>query len=250
MSTTIRHRSGGYFTMPNRWVDAGYMQSAPGSVTQVYLFLCRWANNTTLQSSQPMRLIAQKCGISEDVARRAVRKLEAWGVMTRDPGTGRGAKNVWILNDLPEEAPEYPDKTPPKQSKGGSEKSGGLPPQQNRGPYQPREIRDTEVSVSQPEDDAPQQITDRELADDQKLIAVWSEMCNGGAHPVKYDVARRKARVLVRAGFDEDETRELIEWLRKQSWITGGITLNLMESQADSFRASKSGDSKVRRFVV
>ena len=84
----------------------------------------------------------------------------------------------------------------------------------------------------------------------RKGLAVWSEMCNDGHHPVKYDIARKKARTLVAAGFDENETRELIEWLRGQSWITGGITLNLMESQADSFRAAKTNAPKLKRLVV
>jgi hypothetical protein len=115
MSTIIVRRDGGYFTTPNRWVDAGYMQVAPGSVTQVYLFLCRWADNNTQSAAQPMRAIAYKCGLSEDVARKAVRTLEAWGVIERDADQGQNAVNIWHLNNLLEIAPEYPDKVPPKE---------------------------------------------------------------------------------------------------------------------------------------
>lgn len=140
MATKVQRRNGGYFTVPNRWIDAGYMAAAPGSVTLVYLHLSRWADNGTLQAAQPMKLIAKKCGLSEDVARKAIRTLEAWGVLERDPESGRNAMNRWYLNDLPEQAPEYPDKVPPKQS-GGPKKVGV---QQSGGPYQPNSYQPEE----------------------------------------------------------------------------------------------------------
>ncbi|HXG72811.1 MAG TPA: hypothetical protein VNJ04_19625 [Gemmatimonadaceae bacterium] len=116
MSTTIRRTDGGYFTTPNRWYDAGYAKAAPGSVTTVYGFLCRWADNTTPESAQPMRLIAEQCGLTENVARQAVRTLESWNVLTRDSGRGHHAINRWTLNQLQPESPLYPQKTRPKES--------------------------------------------------------------------------------------------------------------------------------------
>ena len=76
MATKVQRRNGGYFTVPNRWIDAGYMAAAPGSVTQVYLHLSRWADNGTLESSQPMKLIAKKCGLSEDVVRGKLAQVQ------------------------------------------------------------------------------------------------------------------------------------------------------------------------------
>ncbi len=115
MSTTVKRKDGGYATFANRWIDAGYMAAAPGSVTKVYLFLCRWADNTTLESAQPMRTISRMCGVTENVARTSVRALEAWNVMHRDPDSGKHAKNAWTLLDLPLTAPPYPGNTPIKQ---------------------------------------------------------------------------------------------------------------------------------------
>lgn len=111
--------------MSNRWIDAGYMKAAPGSVTQVYLFLCRWADNGTHLSAQPMKTIATQCGLSEDIARVAARELEAWGALVREPGTGARAINKWTLPQLLPEAPpripnarrgQEPDKPPPKET--------------------------------------------------------------------------------------------------------------------------------------
>src|SRR5690606_39342215 len=99
MTTTTRRPDGGYFIVPNRWVTAGYMQQAPGAITQVYVFLSRWANNETHEVAQPIRLIALKCGLTEDYARKAIRTLEAWGVITLEDKDDKG-HNVWTLNHL------------------------------------------------------------------------------------------------------------------------------------------------------
>ncbi|MGI8547732.1 MAG: hypothetical protein ACR2M1_10410 [Gemmatimonadaceae bacterium] len=114
MTTQVKSVSGGYATFPNRWFDAGYAAKSPGSITQVYMFLQRWADNSTDEACQAMRMIAAKTGLSEDVARKAVRTLEAWGCLTRHQESGPNAKNVWSLNDLLSKAPDYPDKAPPK----------------------------------------------------------------------------------------------------------------------------------------
>lgn len=137
MGTTIRRRDGGYFTIPNRWIDAGYMAQAPGSVTQVYLFLCRWADNESLAATQPVALIARKTGLSEDIARKAVRTLEAWGVLERQWKPGPGGKNEWTLTELSAPAPDFPsgdtsEKYPP--TKLDPKKVG---PQEIGAPYQP-----------------------------------------------------------------------------------------------------------------
>lgn len=146
MSTKVRRPDGGYATFPNRWIDAGYMAKAPGSVTQVYMFLCRWADNSTLAAAQPMRLIAKKCGLSEDIARKAVRTLESWGAIEREQESGPNAVNVWTLLMLQQQAPDYPDKLPPKLST--PPESG---PPQSQGPYQPTD--------NQPEDDQPEEVS-------------------------------------------------------------------------------------------
>lgn len=156
MSTTVRRRDGGYATFPNRWIDAGYMAAAPGSVTQVYLFLCRWSDNTTLAAAQPMKLIAKKCGLSEDVARKAIRTLEAWQVIHREPESGPNAVNVWTLMDLLPKAPDYPDKLPPKLSggleSGGAESGGTYQPNH----YQPDYYQPAGVSLSADSQNSPQ----------------------------------------------------------------------------------------------
>lgn len=144
MSTSVRRRDGGYATFPNRWIDAGYMAKAPGSVTQVYLFLCRWADNSTWESAQPMRLIAAKCGLTENVVQKAVRTLENWGAVTRQWKPGPGGYNIWTLNELAEKSPELPTKT------GGSlsDRSVSAPPE-NDPPYQPKKYQPKE---EQPEE--------------------------------------------------------------------------------------------------
>lgn len=240
MTTSVKRRNGGYFTVPNRWIDAGYMAAAPGSVTQVYLHLSRWADNGTLASSQPMKLIARKCGISEDVARKAVRTLEAWGVLDRDPESGRGASNTWYLNDLPDKAPEYPNKVPPKES-GGPDKVG---PQESGGTYQPDYYQPD--NQYQPEEYSviARQTSSTERAQPNspvaELVEVWAQACNGGEWPVNKGRALGHAKLLVEGGITADDARALIEWLRGQRWVKGGIDLGLMVSQVDKWQAART----------
>lgn len=246
MSTTIRSRTGGQAHFANRWIDAGYMAAAPGSVTQVYMFLCRWADNTTLESAQPMRLISLKCGVTENVARRAIRSLESWGVITRESGRGQSAKNTWTLNELPETAPEYPHKTAPKES---SPPAQSAPPK-SAPPYQTEKIIESDKSDSTDGNFSSEHsdpVESRPLAPDERMIEVWANVCNGDMWPVEVGTARKHAKKLDKAGFDDAECRELISWLRRQSWITGGITLGLMASQADSFRTAKRDGKTVNR---
>jgi hypothetical protein len=144
-----RHRSrrtnGGFAQIPNRWIDAGYMKSAPGSVTQVYLHLSRWAENDTDEAAQPMALIARQCGLSLDHARKAIRILEEWGVIRREPKSGRNGVNVWLLLDLPVKAPPYPQSRPPglsttprKTSTPTNQDPKNTPPLYQTNPYHPK----------------------------------------------------------------------------------------------------------------
>lgn len=142
MTTKARRPDGGYFVIPNRWVTAGYMQQAPGAITQVYVFLSRWANNETGETAQPIRLVALKCGLTEDYARKAIRTLEAWGVITLEAHKDDKGHNVWTLNHLLPEAPPYPNKVggPEKvraPRKSGPEKVRAL---NNLSNHQPEEI--------------------------------------------------------------------------------------------------------------
>lgn len=253
MSTEVKRRNGGYFTIANRWIDAGYMAAAPGSVTQVYLHLSRWADNGTLQSSQPMKLIAKKCGLSEDVARKAVRTLEAWGVLDRDPDSGRNAKNVWMLNDLPEQAPEYPDKVPPKQS-GGPDKVGA---QQNGGAYQPNQHQPNvsyqpDIGIGEPEKittpvpELPSPTPINRVGDDSPRDQLIREHCRliGVPRPVDIRVARQNADKLVAAGITAADLPAMIAWFRAQPWIHD-VDLSTLVRFAD--RWTSSGDRPITR---
>jgi hypothetical protein len=244
MSTTIRSHDGGHARFANRWYDAGYAAEAPGSVTLVYGFLCRWADNATLESAQPMRLIAAKCGLTENVARKAIRTLEEWGVISRESGSGQSAKNNWTLNPLHPTAPEYPHKTAPKESAPPAQSA----PPQSAPPYQTNEIKESDKSDSGTTESATTQTASkRKRTDDELIVDLWADECNGGKWPVEAGTARKHAKKLSAAGFDVAEARELMAWLRGLEWRTGGITVGLMASQADSFRAAKREGKTVNR---
>src|SRR5690606_4632968 len=209
MSTKVFHRSGGYTVVPSRWIDSGYMAKAPGSVTQVYLFLCRWANNATLETSQPIKQIARMCGLSEDVARKAVRILEAWGVLERKSETGPHATNIWILNDLEETAPDYPDKVPPKQSR-GVVKSGGP---ESGGPYNATEKK----SKSSP--NGLREPRKKSTPPHVAIIEAWMAVRGITQFP-KGGRIFAAAKELVESGSATDEVAPLYQWLRNK-WDRG-----------------------------
>lgn len=169
MSASIKSRNGGYATFANRWVDAGYMAQATGSVTKVYFFLARWADNNSQESIQPMPTIAKKCGITEDVARKAVRTLEAWGVITLEPEPGPRGINVWTINELDKWAPTYPGTSTTPTSRGGSENGGG----KKSGPYQPEDVYQPEDYNNQPED-SHQETPKPNTLSPSKFDAAWS----------------------------------------------------------------------------
>lgn len=243
MSTQVRRRDGGYATFPNRWIDAGYMAKAPGSVTQVYFFLCRWADNATLEAAQPMRTIAYKCGISEDVARKAVRSLEAWGVITRESRTGPHATNVWTLNNLPDGAPDYPDKLPPKQSGGTPTKS----PPTKLGTYQPDVNQPDSVSETSSDtgdgEASPPNPT-RQILDAYLHATGLNTFTNWGA-------AGSAAKALAKAGFTAEDIPRMVAWAMKDKWLANNLTINNLASKADAYRiASAAHENKPHRLVV
>src|SRR5690606_41254286 len=76
--TAILREGGGYFNVPNRWFDAGYAKQVPATITNVYMFLCRWEghNLEDNHASQSSKTIATHCAHSIDVAGRPLRRLE------------------------------------------------------------------------------------------------------------------------------------------------------------------------------
>lgn len=139
--TRSRTVDGGFAQMPNRWIDAGYMAAAPGSVTQVYLFLCRWANNQTGIAEQSIAQMARMLRMSQDRVRQATKVLRAWRVIERLPTPMHNAIPRWRLLSLPKRAPDYPSKEQigrlrdPAVWEGATAcKADGLPRQEHRDP--------------------------------------------------------------------------------------------------------------------
>lgn len=119
---------GGHGRIPNRWYDAGYADAAPGSVTQVYGFLCRWADNETLIVEQSIEAIRRKSGVRADrTVRQAIWTLEKWGVMTRLPAEHQNSINQWQLNELAKRAPVMPKKDAPTSAQSGRVAASGAP---------------------------------------------------------------------------------------------------------------------------
>ena len=138
--TRSRTIDGGFARMPNRWIDAGYMAAAPGSVTQVYLFLCRWANNQTGIAEQSIAQMARMLRMNQDRVRQATKVLRAWRVIERLPTPMHNAIPRWRLVSLPKRAPNYPTKEQiwrlgdPAVVEGATTcKGDGLPRQERRG---------------------------------------------------------------------------------------------------------------------
>lgn len=103
-----RTLTGGYASLPNRWIDAGYSAVAPVLVQRVYLYMVRWADNRTGIVRQPIARMARLYGSNENRIREATRILEAWGCIERLPAEHHNSVPEWQLLDLPRKAPEYP----------------------------------------------------------------------------------------------------------------------------------------------
>jgi hypothetical protein len=117
---------GGFYRGPNRWIDAGYADAAPASVTLVYNFLCRWAHNETWTVQQTMAAIRRRSGVrTERYIREALDALEAWGVISAVK-IFSNRPTLWQLQDLPRQAPPYPTEaaksraSTPSQSEGAA----------------------------------------------------------------------------------------------------------------------------------
>jgi hypothetical protein len=160
---------GGHWRGANRWYDAGYADAAPPSVTQVYLFLSRWADNETWTVQQTMGAIRRKSGVRQErTVREALRILKAWGVVSPlDEYPNRPTR--WQLHDLQSRAPRCP-KEAAKGDTSTPSSSAGVGEGQNQGrsadkmshqtpsaPLQSTEVQSTGVASTGVLNDPPYQ---------------------------------------------------------------------------------------------
>lgn len=82
--------------------------------------------------------------------------------------------------------------------------------------------------------------------------AIISAYCDavGIDQPTSWDKAGGQAKTLVNAGVTAEDIPGAVEWCRSQGWLRDGFDLGTIVSQADKWRAAKTGKGKVNRFVV
>ena len=264
--TAILREGGGYFNVPNLWFDAGYAKQVPATITNVYMFLCRWEGHKLEDNhaSQPIKTIASQCGCSVDVARDAIRILEQWNVIKLDgrhPNTGA---NVWILLALHEKAPPTPyrPRTGQKKKNEGSEKNEGsdIRDGEKSQPYQPEVYQPNAVAsqqqrtprrkASRPTDGgqskSPRAMPRNGMA--QTLVAVLYEDVLKTGSPTAYQKAVGQAQKLAKAGLVPGDVAKLVGWIREDSFRSkNGIDMGTLLAWHDKWRATLAPSTPQRQ---
>lgn len=173
--------------------------------------------------------LAQKIRMSERQVQRIIRNLVDSGQIIVHKNAGpRGANKYQICHPRQDVTPDIAMSPHPRHSYVTPTPDIAVSPEPSGEPS------------GEPSETAPAQKGSRrrDLSPDEQIVEVWAQECNGGRWPVNPGKDRQQARQLVRAGFDADEARALIQWLQRQTWRRNGITLGLMVNQADNFRAA------------
>lgn len=116
--------SGGYFRVPDAWVDDGLIASLGFAATKVLVVFCRHVNDDR-ECHPSIARISRLAGVSRSCAFEAIRQLESAGLVIR--ATRSGSSNKYHLASGPESGRvgvQNLDGRGPEISTGGVRKSG------------------------------------------------------------------------------------------------------------------------------
>lgn len=238
-----------------------YEKDIDASLQRVLLVLCDYANDEGTNCYPSIDRIAWKLGANRKTVMRAIQRAEQLGAIGVHREHRHNNRYTIHLDALEDKQPfdvesqngtqgkdaEGPKKGPKKGLKGTQGGTQRDPNGDAKGPHPPVYPPTKDISPDGEASPTKSANTKRELQPDEEIVQTWADICNGGAWPVNAGIARKHAKALVKAGFTPEEAGRLIEWLRRQAWIKGGIDLNLMISQADKFRSANRGGTTARR---
>lgn len=220
-----------YYDHLDLWADAD--TGLNPSALAVYVCLVRHAGWSDHECFPSLDTIAKQMRMSRPTVVKAVKALKAAGLIAvrKQRVPGGFERSIYTLLDAPKPARSGQERnfTEGERNLQARSKNETGPGKESLLELEPREQESKDVTEKK---------SSRTLAPDERIVDVWAHECNGGRWPVRPATDRAHAKKLVAAGFDEDEARELIAWLRTQDWRKSGITLGLMENQADNFRAA------------
>jgi hypothetical protein len=90
-------RKSGHYTLDNDFLDSGLAAIIRPAAAMVYNVLCRFANIKTVQAFPSYETISRLAGVSVMQAKRSIKILEKYKIISVERRTGRGHSNIYSL---------------------------------------------------------------------------------------------------------------------------------------------------------
>ena len=204
------------------------------SSLMVYAFIAKYADYRSRKAFPSIDTLAQDCNLSRNTVMKAIRDLSKAGLLkvTKEKTPNGYQKSTYTLMSKIDKA----------QCKNSTE-LGAKTDKSSVQKLHPNDthVNDTHVNeIAEPTASAKQQSkNETPKTIDLQIMDAFAEE-TGLAKFANFGMARKQAKQLANADFTPNELRELVQWLKRQDWIKGGISLGLCLNQADSFRVARS----------
>lgn len=217
------------------------------SALAVYTCLIRHASWTTYECFPSLDLISKEMRISRPTVVKAVKALKAAGLIAvrKERVPGGFERSVYTLLDSPHVAPSGQERnlTEGERNLQARSKNIDQPGKESLPEQEPRE-RDASGDTKKNANDLPESGPAQQIV---KAYCIAMQL----PKPVNYGKTVGHAQKLADAGITPEEVPQIVEWLQGDDyWVSRGIDLGTVMTQAEKWRGTRRRAAKPRRHVV
>ncbi len=207
-----------YFQVENDVFDSGLAARIKSSSFVVYCYLIRRTNAQKGVSWPGIRRIATDCGVALATVVSSIEELESFGVLAVERTSGKSS-HYRILTAKEFEA---------------------VPIQKLNHTDSKIESKEELISKEEPTVLASTKKSPRKESTNPAHILVQTLSDATGVPVTSWPRSTKIAQGLVEAGMTPEEMVAIVPWLEKQTyWIGKGVTLPIVSSQLEQFRAAR-----------
>lgn len=231
-----------------------WRREVSGTEQQVLLVLCDHANDSGSNCYPSVPLIAWKIGVSDRTVRRIIKDLEHRGVIGIYRQDGKANHYRINLDALEAKQPLTQLCHPrhgvtPDTAMSGHPGHNSVTPTPDiavspEPPIEPSTTTSEEALPSNMVRVAPPIRSEKkaerpEHGPAQQIMAAFCDAI-GIERLANYGVAAGQAKNLVKAGITADDIADMVQWVREQTWLKGGIDLATLYRHADKWRTDRA----------